>query len=136
MPDSTDTRPELTLFSEHDLRPARKAVQKIAQRFPFDNRQVAEITLAVAEACANGVRYGSSTDDETVVTVITEPGEDHLSIEVQDSGAGFSFHEPRMPEASAESGRGLALIHALMDHVAITSTHSGTRVRMVKYFSR
>jgi anti-sigma regulatory factor (Ser/Thr protein kinase) len=113
-------------------------MQQIARQLPFDNRQVADITLAVAEACVNGVRYGSTDavkKHEPVVTVTAQPGEDHLSIEVQDFGAGFEFERVTMPEASAESGRGIALIHALMDKVAITSTRRGTRVRMVKYYT-
>lgn len=129
----------LALFSEHDLRPTRRAVKQIAQRLPFDNRQIADITLAVAEACVNGVRYGaveSVPEDAPVVTVSTHPAEDHLAIEVRDFGDGFKFECARMPENSAESGRGIALIHALMDDVAITSTRRGTRVRMIKYFAR
>ena len=132
-------RPMLTLFGESDLRPARHAVQQIAQRFPFDNRQVADITLAVAEACINGVRYGATQsvlEDEPVVTVMALPTEDHLAIEVRDFGDGFDVEAPCMPDHFAESGRGIALMHALMDDVAITSTQRGTKVRMVKYFSR
>ncbi|HEY3413613.1 MAG TPA: ATP-binding protein [Armatimonadota bacterium] len=129
----------LTLFSENDLRPARRAVKQIVQHFPFDNRQVADITLAVAEACVNGVRYGAAPsvpEDAPVVTVAALPADDHLAIEVRDFGDGFTFEEPHMAENSAESGRGIALIHALMDDVDITSTRRGTKVRMVKYFNR
>lgn len=129
----------LTLFGERDLRPARHAVRQIAQGCPFDNRQVADITLAVAEACVNGVRYGAAQsvpEDEPLVTVSAQSAEDHLAIEVRDFGEGFEFAAPCMPESSAESGRGIALMHALMDDVAITTTQCGTKVRMVKYFSR
>lgn len=129
----------LTLFSEHDLRPTRRAVKEIAESLPFDRRQVADITLAVAEACINGVRHGGASADaapEPVVFVVTEPAEDHLRIDVEDRGAGFEIQPPAMPGTSAESGRGIALMHALMDDVAITSNRCGTHVRMIKYFSR
>lgn len=137
-PDSYEPRPRLALFGEQDLRPTRRAMKQFAQGLPFDNRQVADITLAVAEACVNGVRHGTVRPietDEPVVTVTASPAKDHLSIEVQDYGDGFNFERPAMPEATAESGRGIALIHALMDHVAITSTRGGTHIRMVKYFT-
>jgi anti-sigma regulatory factor (Ser/Thr protein kinase) len=126
----------LAIFSEHDLRPARRAVREIAETLPFDPRQVADITLAVAEACCNGVRYGHPAGDAPMVTVITREADGYLAIEVADRGEGFSPAPPRMPEARADSGRGIALMHALMDTVAIESTSLGTRVRMIKYFSR
>jgi anti-sigma regulatory factor (Ser/Thr protein kinase) len=62
--------------------------------------------------------------------------EDHLAIEVIDHGSGFQAAPPVMPGPYAESGRGLAIMFALMDQVAIESTHNGTRVHMVKYFVR
>lgn len=124
------------LFSEQDLRPTRSAMQRIAEQLPFDTRQIADITLAVAEACVNGVRYGAVEGDAPLVTVTALPVGDHLSIEVHDRGHGFVPSAPKMPDVSAESGRGIALMHALMDQVAITSTRCGTHVRMIKYFSR
>lgn len=126
----------LALFGEQDVRPARHAVRALAASLPFDDRQVADITLAVAEACCNGVRYTTAGGPEPVVTIVTEHGTDHLAIEVADHGAGFAPQEPRMPQPRAECGRGIALMHALMDTVDIQSTARGTRVRMVKYFSR
>jgi anti-sigma regulatory factor (Ser/Thr protein kinase) len=126
----------LAIFSEQDLRPARHAVREIAKTLPFDSGQVADITLAVAEACCNGVRYGHPAGDAPMVTVTTQQADGYLAIEVADWGEGFTPAPPRMPEVRAGSGRGIALIHALMDTVAIESTSLGTRVRMIKYFSR
>jgi anti-sigma regulatory factor (Ser/Thr protein kinase) len=126
----------LALFGEQDLRPARRAVREIAETLPFDSRQVADITLAVAEACCNGVRHGVLATDAPLVTVTTRRAADYLSIEVSDHGDGFTPSQPRMPEPRSESGRGIALMHALMDNVAIESTARGTRVRMIKYFAR
>jgi anti-sigma regulatory factor (Ser/Thr protein kinase) len=126
----------LALFGEQDVRPARHAIRALAESLPFDARQVADITLAVAEACCNGVRYTAPAGDDPLVTVTTERGHDHLAVEIADHGEGFALMAPRMPEPRAESGRGLALMHALMDTVDVQSTARGTRVRMIKYFSR
>ncbi|HEY3269106.1 MAG TPA: ATP-binding protein [Armatimonadota bacterium] len=126
----------LTLSGEADLRPTRRAVQQIAASLPFDGKQVADITLAVAEACVNGVRHGAAPGDDPLVTVLAHPADDHLSIEVVDRGIGFHIRPMEMPDAFSESGRGIALMHALMDQVAITSSRGGTRVRMIKYFNR
>jgi len=133
---ATESETRLALFSEHDLRPTRKAVRHLAERLPFDARQVAEITLAVAEACINGVRHGHARRDAPLVTVVADPRDDHLAIEVVDHGRGFHPNPPVMPSPMAESGRGLALMHALMDCVAIDSGQHGTRVLMVKFFAR
>lgn len=126
----------LALSGEKDLRPARRAVRALAESLPFDERQVADITLAVAEACVNSVRHGRVEGVDTSVCVTAAPDADHLAIEVQDNGSGFEAAAPCMPTHDAESGRGIALIYALMDDVEIRSTRSGTRVRMLKYFSR
>lgn len=131
-----DSETHLSLFGEQDVRPARHAVRALAESLPFDDRQVADITLAVAEACCNGVRYTPGGGTDPVVVVTTARGHDHLAIEVADHGAGFAQVEPRMPGPRAESGRGLALMHALMDNVDVQSTARGTRVRMIKYFTR
>lgn len=124
----------LTLQAATDVRPVRHAVTRIAGNLPFDSRQVSEIALAVSEACMNGVRHGSTSRYGTLVTVTTRLAEDHLAIEVEDCGSGFAVEPPVMPDPMSETGRGIALMHALMDHVAITSGEDGTRVRMVKYF--
>lgn len=132
----TDTETRMELYGEHDLRPTRRVVRSIAERLPFDTRQVADITLAVTEACINGIRYGSTRPERPLVSVAAHPHDDHLHIEVVDYGEGFVPSKPAMPEPYAERGRGLPLMFALMDRVAINSDEDGTRVQLVKYFVR
>lgn len=131
---ATTGEERLTLQADKDVRPIRHAVSRIAGSLPFDSRQVSEIALAVSEACMNGVRHGSAPQVGPRVTVIARPHEDHLAIEIEDCGGGFPVGVPVMPDPMSETGRGIALMHAMMDHVAITSGEDGTRVRMVKYF--
>ena len=126
----------LALRDEADIRLTRSYLRQITEDLPFDRRQVADILLAVSEACINGVRYTSRDNPDASVTVITEPASDHLMIEVLDNGTGFHVSQPLMPEPMAERGRGIALMHALMDRVDIESNPSGTRVRLVKYYSQ
>jgi serine/threonine-protein kinase RsbW len=132
---ATSVEERLTLATDLDVRPVRRAVRRIAESLPFDDRQVSEITLAVCEACMNGVRHGAPHDDGPLVTVTARHHDDHLAIEVKDQGRGFPVGAPEMPEPMSESGRGIALMHNLMDHVAIESGDRGTCVRMVKYFA-
>jgi serine/threonine-protein kinase RsbW len=94
-----------------------------------------DVSVALTEACANAVEHAHDTDrvdgghGEYRVTAHIEG--DRCRIEVTDSGPGFAngthaanrVHRPLRKVLTAphyaESGRGLLLIHALMDHVQV-----------------
>lgn len=89
-----------------------------------------DLSVALSEACANAVEHaaapGAEHDEYRVTTRIDD---DRCHIEVTDSGPGFTAARTRRPVRAllahpqhAESGRGLYLIEALMDHVQFSGT--------------
>lgn len=94
---------------------------------------VAPVELALTEACANVVNH-SGPGDAYDVAVTIDPGSCH--IRVIDVGRGFDHHAfspAEMANVDAEHGRGVALMHALVDQVRFESQpESGTVVHLVK----
>jgi serine/threonine-protein kinase RsbW len=93
---------------------------------------VDDVALALTEACANVVRH-SGVDNEYEVHLDVIDG--LCEISVLDTGRGFdsSVLTRGMAPASAEEGRGLALVAALVDRVRFESRpEEGTIVHLVK----
>jgi anti-sigma regulatory factor (Ser/Thr protein kinase) len=85
----------------------------------------AEIALAVHEAAANVVEHAyRAGSGELVVRARTDDG--RITVVVEDAG------DWRAPSRTDQRGRGLALMHGLMDDVEITAGEgaSGTRVTL------
>ena len=91
-----------------------------------------EVELAITEACANVLDHAGSGDAYDVIVSVVG---DSCEIRVVDVGRGFDYDSLVGREAKIhdESGRGIALMHALMDTVLFTSEpESGTVVHLVK----
>lgn len=91
-----------------------------------------DIEMALTEAATNVVKH-SGPGDEYEVSV-TLSGE-HCMIRVVDSGRGFDFASLSglVSDLSAERGRGIELMHALVDQVTFESKpEAGTIVRLEK----
>lgn len=112
---------------------ARLALAGIARERPIDQGTLADLKLAVTEACGNAVRHAHPADDG-VVTVRYTVDDEAIEICVEDDGPGMAWDiPPTLPEVElAESGMGLAIIHALVDEVEIGAGAGGrgTIVRM------
>jgi serine/threonine-protein kinase RsbW len=92
----------------------------------------AAVQLAVTEACTNVVTH-SGPGDAYEISVTIGPGACH--IRVIDVGRGFDHRalSPAMASLDAEHGRGVALMHALVDQVVFESEPEvGTVVHLVK----
>ena len=91
------------------------------------------VELAVTEACANVIDH-SGPGDAYDVAVTISPTACH--IRVVDVGRGFDHQAlttPQMAGHEAEHGRGMALMHALVDQVRFESEpERGTMVHLVK----
>jgi len=125
-----DARPE-------NLALTRLALAGVAANAGAPRDVVADLKLAVTEACTNVIQhaYGGDGSGSIVVRYRGEPGV--LSIQIEDSGRGF---EPgAAPESSerngAGNGMGLMIIRVLTDELEISDTGSGTRLTLVKRFS-
>jgi serine/threonine-protein kinase RsbW len=94
---------------------------------------VADVALALTEACANVVEHASDADDEFEVRVQIDSTT--CQIRVIDTGGGFDHAAigTEMPNTDAERGRGIVLMQALVDNVRFESLpEDGTVVHLVK----
>jgi serine/threonine-protein kinase RsbW len=109
---------------------------------PVDDETLADLKLAVTEACSNSVRHAYG-DGSGQVSVRYELGADSLAVEVSDAGRGFRFERPvprltAAPDGSLrEDEMGLAIIHAVADDVEIGAGPDGhgTRISFVKHLA-
>jgi serine/threonine-protein kinase RsbW len=114
----------------------------VCQLGPVDEETLADLKLAVTEACSNSVRHAYA-EGGGEVEVRYELERDSLAVEVSDAGRGFRFDRP-LPELGPlpdeelrEDEMGLAIIHALADEVAVGAGPDGrgTRIRFRKALS-
>ena len=92
----------------------------------------ADIELALTEACTNVLDHSDESDEYEVSAGIDG---DQCVIEVVDRGRGFdgSLLGMAHAESTAEEGRGIQLMRALVDTVTFTSRpHKGTVVHLEK----
>jgi serine/threonine-protein kinase RsbW len=90
-----------------------------------------DVALAVTEACANVARHASGSDRAYEVQV--EIDETWCHIRVIDAGPGPARAVPRSAGPFEESGRGLALMRALVDEIELTpGDEVGTVVHLRK----
>jgi serine/threonine-protein kinase RsbW len=95
---------------------------------------VGEVELALSEACTNVYQHaGHGASYEVVISI----GDQQLTMDVLDSGAGFGdlgADPPPMAELDAEEGRGIALMRALSDRAVFdTITGRGGSVHLMKH---
>jgi serine/threonine-protein kinase RsbW len=113
----------------------RTAVTAILGAFGVEQDCLEDIRLAVSEACANVVAHATS-DDRYQVQVHVD--EHTCAIDVRNSASWFdaSSLEGVMPGPGSARGRGVAIIRAVMDNVALESgPQSGTIVHLVRALS-
>jgi serine/threonine-protein kinase RsbW len=81
---------------------------------------IADVKLALTEACSNSIRHAYADGREGEVEIRYELADSTLAVEVSDEGAGF---EPPLPEgephALDEGGLGIAIIRAVTDELTI-----------------
>jgi serine/threonine-protein kinase RsbW len=136
-----DARPE-------NLAYARLALAGIAASVGASREVVADLKLAVTEACSNAIQHAyldGGSGDEIVVRYELREGE--LAVEVQDWGVGFDASRPIGYAAELEGelsingealppehGMGLLIIRAVTDELTIASSAAGSRVGFVRRF--
>jgi serine/threonine-protein kinase RsbW len=123
---------------------ARLALAGLARRFPMDEEVLADLKLAVTEACGNAVRHAYAGDGGRV-DVSYVVSDDRLQMIVADEGIGLVLAldgEAASQRADAEarpeelgSGMGMAIIRAIVDELEVRDgAHGqGTVVHMTKY---
>ena len=114
---------------------SRLALAGLARVRRFGDDTLADLKLALTEACSNSVRHAYGGGDGHV-DISFELLEDRLIVEVADGGTGF---EPDDVSANggdelSEGGLGIAIIRSIADEVEIGDGPGGkgSRLRFVK----
>jgi serine/threonine-protein kinase RsbW len=112
----------------------RRLCQKALDDLGVAGSCVADIELAVTEACTNVLKHAHSTETSYDVTIAVHDAECY--IRVIDSGAGFDHSTKGHEEALAgeEAGRGILLMRSLVDNLHFASIpDQGTIVHLHKH---
>ena len=115
---------------------ARLALAGIARGRPIDDGALADLKLAVTEACGNAVRhaYGNGSGPVDLAFVMRP---DRLEMIVEDQGSGITAEQAAaepVSEPLVESGMGLSIIRAVVDELDVRpgADGNGTVVHMTK----
>ncbi len=112
----------------------RQALSGLADALDFDESVVADMKMAVTEACTNVVVHAYEQADGLLEVDMLTAG-DALTITVRDHGAGI--HPRATARRTPALGLGLPLIAALSDAFELRgSTGEGTEVRMTFSYER
>jgi serine/threonine-protein kinase RsbW len=119
---------------------ARLALAGVARVVPLEPEVLADLKLAVTEACGNAVRHAYDGGDGPVtVAFVASPG--RLEMTVEDRGSGLEVEDiaetvDDLSEGGPpEGGMGMAIIKTIVDELEIEEGQDGrgTVVRMTKY---
>jgi serine/threonine-protein kinase RsbW len=129
---------ELTIKARpENLVLARLALAGVSAVASVPAELIADLKLAVTEACTNAIEhaYLDSPEDQEI-TIRYRLAADALEVEVEDNGVGFSPEGLSMVRESNGSpdGMGLILVRALTDELDVASTGSGSRVSFRRRF--
>ena len=115
----------------------RLALSGLTQVRPFEAETLADLKLALTEACTNSIRHAYEDGRrEGVVNVRYELNGGAIAVEVADAGSGFLRDSATVePGELDEGGLGIAIIESLMDELVIESNPDGSRLRFVKYLT-
>jgi serine/threonine-protein kinase RsbW len=113
----------------------RLALSGLARLQALSDETLADLKLALTEACSNSVRHAYRDGRDGVVEILYDLHPDRLVIEVSDDGPGFDYVEAEGEERGlTEGGLGLAIIRSLSDEFELDghSAAGGSRLRFVK----
>jgi serine/threonine-protein kinase RsbW len=124
---------------------ARLALAGLARGVPLGEESLADLKLAVTEACGNVVRHAYA-HGEGSVGVVFVVGDDKLEMIVEDQGSGVGAADVSRVLENGESpgdiepfegGMGMAIIRAVVDELDVHDgvDGRGTVVRMTKYLT-
>jgi len=115
---------------------ARLALAGIAREAAISDELLADLKLAVTEACGNSVRHAYPAGDGEVSVAFTVEGED-IEMVVEDQGVGITPSGDAVEQVGRDGGMGMSIIRAIVDDLAIGpgSDGRGTVVRMTKRLS-
>ena len=105
-------------------------------RYGIDKSVQFDVRLAVEEAVRNAIEHGNNYDKALPVLIRYVIDSKKVTVDIEDKGEGFHLKNVPDPREEGnllqEGGRGVFLIHKLMDKVAYNK--KGNRVRMTKFW--
>ena len=113
---------------------SRLALAGLGRVRPFAEDTLADVKLALTEACSNSVRHAYG-DNGGHVDITFELLDDRLIVEVADDGTGFvPLPADESTDELTEGGLGIAIIRSIADEVEIGEGQDGrgARLRFVK----
>ena len=108
------------------LASTRGELRSWLNRAGINGEQAQNVLIAVGEAVANAIEHGHRDSPGGLVTLSARAFVDQLHLSVVDSG----MWKTARPGADITRGRGVTLMHALMDDVTIHSDDGGTTVHL------
>jgi serine/threonine-protein kinase RsbW len=115
----------------------RLALTAICREHSFADDDIADLKLAITEACSNSIRHAYAEQDlgdASTVHVSYEMQQDRLIVEVRDHGRGFVYEGANTDELP-EGGLGISIIRAVCDEFEVlpAAEHSpGAALRITK----
>jgi serine/threonine-protein kinase RsbW len=114
---------------------SRLALSGLSRVRMFPEDTLADLKLALTEACSNSVRHAYA-DSDGHVDISFELLDDRLIVEVADDGSGFEPGDADLDggDELSEGGLGIAIIRSIADEVEIGGGPDGrgARLRFVK----
>ena len=104
---------------------ARSFLHRFCDENRLSNSQRFSLITAVGEAVANAVEHAYRGEAPGEVLLRARADEETISVEVEDHGRWRPF------QRRDERGRGIVLMHELMDHVRITSAQNMTIITLI-----
>jgi serine/threonine-protein kinase RsbW len=95
-----------------------------------------DLNLVLTEAMANAIQHANEDNPAKEVHIEISIASQRLFIRVFDFGPGFDVHRYIRPSHPLEEhGRGIYLIHTIMDEISYNPTENGHVLEMVKNLS-
>ena len=108
---------------------AETIVMRVAEAAGFDEDDVHKLGMAVREGVINAYNYGNAQDPQKKIYLSVEFEPEKMVVHIVDEGRGFELSEVADPLAEENllrtSGRGIFLIRAFMDDLAVRRGPSG-----------
>jgi serine/threonine-protein kinase RsbW len=108
---------------------AENIVMRVAEAAGFGEDDVHKLGMAVREGVVNAYNYGNCQDRRKKILLSVEFEPEKMIVHIVDEGCGFELSEVADPLAEENllrtSGRGLFLMRAFTDDLAVRRTSTG-----------
>jgi serine/threonine-protein kinase RsbW len=112
---------------------ARLALAGVGSVAGASEAAIADLKLAVTEACTNSILHGYPDGMSGELVVRLRAADRSVEVEIEDDGVGFDPARPDLSQRQEDGqGMGLMIIRSLMDSLEIESDESGTRVSFAR----